>query len=303
MRDATVAELRPNSLEHIQRMMRVKYALRFIPDVPYLKLYYRRNFGRWPDLKHPKTYNEKIQWLKLHDRNPRYTRMVDKLEAKKIAVEMFGAEHMIPVLGIWDRFDDIDFDALPDSFVLKVTHDSLSFCIVEDKAKLDLAATKAKMEATLRRNYYYIAREWAYKDVKPRIFAEKLVDDGHEGALWDYKFWCFGGEPKFYGIVSDKIGDGFCGTFFDMDQNPMPCCSVAPGRKDVPQPPHFSEMVEAARIASAGLAHLRVDFYDTPDQWYFGEYTFYHTAGFIPWDPPEYDRTFGDLIDLSLVSG
>lgn len=152
-----------------------------LPDKMYLKICYKLATGKKLDLKNPQTFNEKLQWLKLYDRKPEYTRMVDKYEAKKYVAEKIGEEYIIPTLGVWDHFDEIDFDSLPDQFVLKCTHDSGGLVIVRDKAKLDKVAAKQKIEKSLKRNYYYSGREWPYKDVKPRIIAEKYMEDISSG--------------------------------------------------------------------------------------------------------------------------
>ena len=171
---------------------------KFIPDKLWIQMKYLKWFRKLPNLKNPETFNEKLQWLKLHDRKPEYTKMVDKCEAKKLVAAIIGEEHVIPTLGVWDRFEDIDFDALPDQFVLKCTHDCGGLAICRDKSTFDFNAAKKKIEKSLKRNYYYECREWPYKNVKPRILAEAYMEDGvSQKGLTDYKFFCFSGEAKF----------------------------------------------------------------------------------------------------------
>ena len=158
-------------------LKKIKYAMRIIPDRAYIQMYYFAHFKKFCNLKNPKTYNEKLNWLKLHDKNPIYTRIVDKFEAKEYVKDIIGDQYIIPTLGAWDNFDDIDFDALPQQFVLKCTHDSEGLVIVKDKDKLDKEMAKNKIESALKQNFFYIGREWPYKNVKPRIIAEKYMED------------------------------------------------------------------------------------------------------------------------------
>ena len=164
---------------------------KFMSDEAYLKFMYKLKMKRKLNLSDPQTFNEKLQWLKIYDRKPEYTTMVDKYEAKKYVADIIGEEYIIPTLGVWDRFEDIDFDELPDQFVLKCTHDSGGLVICRDKSKLDLKAAKKKINKSLKRNYYWIGREWPYKNVRPRIIAEKFMTDPTSDDLQDYKFFFF----------------------------------------------------------------------------------------------------------------
>ncbi|MBR2309186.1 MAG: glycosyl transferase [Oscillospiraceae bacterium] len=270
-------------------------------DKLYLKIMFWANMGKRLDLKNPKTYNEKLQWLKLYDRKPEYTTMVDKYEAKKYVAERIGEEYIIPTLGVWDRFDDIDFDSLPDQFVLKCTHDSGGLVICRDKAQLDMAATKAKLERSLNRNYYLHGREWPYEDVKPRILAEAYMEDNQTRELRDYKFFCFDGEVKALFIASDRQTEGeetkF--DFFDAEYNHLPFINGHPNAKTPPEKPQcFEEMKELAAKLSKGIPHLRVDFYEVDGKIYFGELTFSHWSGLVPFEPEQWDYTFGSWITL-----
>ena len=277
---------------------KIRYALRFLPDEWYIQLNYFAHFKRLCNFKNPVSYNEKLNWLKLHDKNPLYTRIVDKYEAKEYVAELIGDEYIIPTLGVWDRFDDIDFDALPDQFVLKCTHDSEGLAIVRDKNKLDKAAVKAKIEAALEQNFYYIGREWPYKNVKPRIIAEKYMEDHVDGELRDYKFFCFDGEPKALFIASERA-TSVKFDYFDLDFNHLDIKQKYPNAdKPIRKPETFDQMIELSRKLSNGFPHVRVDFYEVDGKLYFGELTFYHFSGFMPFQPEKWDKVFGDWLKL-----
>ncbi|MDE7396222.1 MAG: hypothetical protein K2M98_00690, partial [Muribaculum sp.] len=180
-----------------------------IPDSLFVRLKYRKAFGKWPDLKNPQTFNEKLTWLKLNDQNPLYTTMVDKYEAKKYVASIIGEEYIIPTLGVWNRAEDIDFEALPDKFVLKATHDSGRVIICKDKNTLDRQKAVVEMRASLKRDFYAVTREWPYKNVKPRIIAERLLEydlksmQGEDDSINDYKFFCFNGRVEFMKVDFD----------------------------------------------------------------------------------------------------
>ena len=275
-----------------------------LPDERFLRKYYKIRFGRELNLEDPKTYTEKLQWLKLFDRKPIYTSMVDKHEAKEYVAQRIGSEYIIPTLGVWDSFDEIDFDSLPDQFVLKCTHDSGGLVIVKDKSKLDLDAARVKINKSLKRNYYLHGREWPYKNVKPRILAETYMEDPETAELRDYKFFCFNGEVKALFVATEryKAGEETKFDFFDAEYNHLPFTNGHPNAEVLPEKPKtFEKMKELAAELSVGIPHLRVDFYEVDGKIYFGELTFSHWSGMMPFDPEEWDRTFGDWIDLSIV--
>jgi len=279
-------------------LKKAKYMLRFMPDKMYIQLYYFAHFRRLADLKNPKTFNEKLNWLKLHDHNALYTRLVDKYEVKEYVAPIIGEEYIIPTLGVWDHFDEIDFDALPNQFVLKCTHDSEGLVIVKDKSKLDKEAAKKKIEEALKYQFYYIGREWPYKNVKPRIIAEKYMEDHVDGELRDYKFFCFDGEPKAMFIASDRSKDATKFDYYDLDFNHLTIKQHYPNAGEVRKPVTFEKMIELSKILSKGIPHVRVDFYEVDERVYFGELTFYHFSGFMPFQPDEWDRVFGDWLKL-----
>lgn len=266
-------------------------------DEAYLKRTFKACLGYVPDLENPRTFNEKLQWLKLHDRKDIYTTMVDKYEAKKYVGHVIGEKYVIPTLGVWDHFDDIDFSKLPMSFVLKCTHDSGSVVLVRDKNHWDKDAAKKLLERGLSRNYYWSGREWPYKNVKPRILAEEMVDMNPV----DYKWICLKGEPEVLCMCMDRQKGDLTFNYYDMNFNLLPFEWVHPNIKTggVKRPENFDEMKKLAQKLSKGIPEVRVDFYDINGQVYFGELTFYHQSGFAPFSPEEWDLKLGQLLDLT----
>ena len=275
---------------------------RLIPDKTYLNIRFKKVFGRSVNWKDPKSYSEKLQWLKVYDRKPIYTTMVDKYEAKQYVAKKIGDEYIIPTLGVWDKVSDINFDALPDQFVLKCTHDSGGLVICPDKSKLDIDEAKKKLAHSLKQNFFWSGREWPYKNVKPRIIAEKYMVDESGYELKDYKFFCFDGEPKALFIASDRQveGEETKFDFFDMEFNHLPFTNGHPNATHpVKRPDSFEKMKELAATLSEDIPQLRVDFYDINGQIYFGELTFFHHSGLETFDPEEWDYKFGEWIKLS----
>lgn len=272
-----------------------------LPDAVYISFLFRKKMGVFPNLKTPKSYNEKLQWLKLNDRKSEYTEMVDKLLAKKYVSERIGEKYIIPTLGVWDRFEDIDFDKLPNQFVLKCTHDSGGLVICRDKSLLDKQAALRKIGASLKRNYYYSSREWPYKNVQPRIIAEELMQEANGSGLRDYKFFCFDGKVKFLylseGLENHKTARI---SFVSLDWKPMWFSRDDYKEFEVlpPKPHNFDLMIELAEKLSSGLPHLRVDFYEVEDQVLFGELTFFNCSGFTKFNPEKADYELGKLIKL-----
>lgn len=274
--------------------------LRWMPDETYLKIAYRIRMKKKLNIETPKTYNEKVQWLKLHDRKPEYTMMVDKHEVKQFVAGKIGAEYIIPTLGVWDCFDQIDFDALPDQFVLKCTHDSGGLAICRDKSKFNKKAAKKKIERCLKHNFFDTCREWPYKNVKPRIIAEQYMEDGQSKELRDYKFFAFDGAVKALFIATNRFGRGeTCFDFYDMDFNHLDFTNGHPNASTPPaKPACFEKMRELAEILSKGIPQVRVDFYEVNGAVYFGEMTFAHWSGMEPFRPEEWDEIFGSWIKL-----
>lgn len=279
----------------------IKTAIRnHIPDKIYLKYNYNKIMDKKLDLKNPITYNEKLQWLKLYDRNPKYTKMVDKYEVRNYISETIGEEYLIPLIDVWDKFDDINFQSLPNQFVLKCTHDSGSYLICRDKSELDIDKTREKVNGLLKRNYFYEWREWPYKNIKPRIICEKFMVDESGIELKDYKFFCFNGKPKALFVATDRDVDTRF-DFYDIQFNHLPIKQhYKNSNKEIFKPKSFEEMIKLASKLSSGIPHVRVDFYDINGKVYFGELTFYHFSGFEKFEPEKYDEIFGNWIDIPL---
>ena len=278
-----------------------QYLSRCIPDRLFLRIRYRARFGKKLDLKNPKTFSEKLQWLKLYDRKPIYTTIVDKYEVKKYIADQIGEQYVIPTLGVWDRFDDIDFDSLPNRFVLKCTHDSGGLAICKDKTEFDFAKAKKELEKSLKNNFYFQGREWPYKNVKPRIIAEVYMEDELTHELRDYKFFCFDGVVKALFVATER-GSSTAETkfdFFDAEYKHLPFTNGHPNANVLPEKPeHFEEMKVLASKLSQGIPHVRIDLYECNCKVYFGEMTFFHWSGLKPFDPEEWDYTFGSWITL-----
>ena len=281
----------------------MKKLLRFLPDYIYIQLQYFHHFHRFANLKNPQTFNEKLQWLKLYDRKPLYTTLVDKYAVKKWVADKMGQEHIIPTLGVWEKAEDIDFDKLPSQFVLKVNHDSGGIVICKDKSKLDKKAAITKLSKALKNNGYWYCREWPYKNVKPCIIAEKYMEDTKTKELRDYKFFCFNGIPKMLFIASDRQNskEETKFDFYDMEFNHLSFTNGHPNsNKHIDKPSSFNEMVKLATILSKDIPHVRVDFYEIDGKIYFGELTLYHWSGLKPFNPKEWDKKIGDWLKLPL---
>lgn len=275
--------------------------LNWMPDALYLKIVFPGYTGYKLDIKNPKTFNEKLQWLKLYDRNPAYTQMVDKYGVREYIAKKIGEEYLIPLLGIWDRFEDIDFSQLPDQFVLKPTHDSGSVIICKDKSKLDIKETQKKIDKSLKRNFYYMGREWPYKNVKPRIIAEKYMED-ESGELKDYKFYCFNGVVDCVMVCFDRKTGDTKYYFFDNSWNLKRINKrgkEAPENFTLIKPKYIDKMFSLAETLSTEIPYVRVDLYELNSKIYFGELTFYPGSGFDPNYLKKTDEYFGNLINFN----
>lgn len=269
-------------------------------DALYLKLLYKNRMKKKLDLTNPKTYNEKLQWLKLYNRKPEYTVMVDKYAVKGYVEKIIGKEYIIPTLGVWEHFDDIDFDKLPDQFVLKCTHDSGGLVICKDKESLDKEKAKKQIEHCLKRRYFLNTREWPYKDVKPQIIAEKYMVDESGYELKDYKFFTFDGKVKAMFIATDRGSESeTCFDFYDCNFEHLPFKNGHPNaKKKIIKPENFDKMIELAEKLGKDIPHARIDFYNINGKIYFGEITFFHWSGLKPFEPEEWDYKFGSWIQL-----
>ena len=280
--------------------MNVKYEItKCIPDRLYIQLLFFRHLHKRINLEQPKAFNEKLQWLKLYDRNPEYTKMVDKYAVKQYVSEKIGSEFIIPTLGVWDNPEDINFSDLPDRFVLKWNHDSGSIVICTDKSILDRREAVSRLKSRQKFSGFWYAREWPYKDVVPKVIAEKYIEDS-SGYLNDYKLMCFNGKVRCSFVCTDRFsGDGLKVTFYDRSWNQMPFSRHYPvSDMPVPRPKNYDALVHLAEKLSEGIPFVRVDFYDVNDRVYFGEMTFYPGSGLEEFDPEKWDYVLGSWLEL-----
>lgn len=268
---------------------------KWIEKAFYLKLGYK------PDLKNPKTFNEKIQWLKLNDRNPVYTTMVDKYEVKNIMKKIIGDDCIIPTLGVWESVSKINFKELPEKFVLKCTHDSGGSVIIKNKNTQDWNAVYRFLKRHMKRNYFWSGREWPYNSVKPRIIAEEYMENGEEG-LHDYKIWCFNGKPKYIQYITGRLGNKTYEAFYDLNWEKQSFSYHNQIMHSVvPRPVCLDRLLEYAEIIAKGHPFVRCDFYVLPDGGIrFGEITFYPMSGMERWNPEKVNYIFGEYIDLNV---
>ena len=277
---------------------------RILPDVPFLRLMIKARLGYSLNLQDPKTFNEKLQWLKLYDHNLIYTDMVDKYEAKKIISSAVGEDFVVQTYGVWDRFEDIDFDSLPEQFVLKTTHDCGGVFICRDKSSFDREAVSNEIKHRLEESFFWQGREWPYKNVRPRILAEKFLTMTGESAstdsIADYKMMCFNGKAQYCLVCTGRNSkDGLRENFFDRDWNPTPFKRNNPeSLLPIARPAHYEKMIEIAEIISKDIPFLRVDFFEAENRLFVGELTFFPANGFGAFIPEEWDRKLGDLIEL-----
>ena len=272
--------------------------LNWIPDKQYLKIKYRLKMGKKLNLENPQTYNEKLQWLKLYDRKPIYSKLVDKYEVREIIRKKIGEEYLIPLLGVYEKFNQINFESLPNQFVIKTTHDCGGIVICKDKSKFNQKEAQKKIEHHLRKNYYYMHREWPYKKVNPRIIIEKYMVDESRTELKDYKFFCFDGEPKLMFVATDRGVDTRF-NFYDMNFKQINLQQhYKNSNKEIDRPKNFDTMISIAKKLSENLPHIRVDLYDVNGHIYFGELTLYHFSGFEKFYPEEYDLILGKELKL-----
>ena len=270
-------------------------------DETFLKKLFKLRMNKELNLDNPLTFCEKLQWLKLYNRKPEYTQMVDKYEAKKYVANIIGGEYIIPTIGVWDRVEDIDWKELPNQFVLKCTHDSGGLVICKDKSTLDIKKAVKKLKKSMKRDYFYDNREWPYKNVKHRIIAEQYLEDEGHSDLPDYKFFCFNGEPKCCQVIRDRRSIETI-DFYDMEWKHMPLLGLHPtaenGKLTVERPMHLNKMKAICQKLSKNHSFSRIDLYVINDKIYFGEITFFPASGMGQLRPNEWDYTFGSWIKL-----
>ena len=273
---------------------------RLIPDRIYLQIVYFKHFRRFINFNNPKTFNEKIQWLKLNYRNEEYTKLVDKYRVKQYITKLIGEEYVIPTLGVWNNVDDIDFKSLPEKFVLKCNNDSGGIVICKNKKDFDEAKAKSFLKERLKNNGYWYGREWPYKNVKPCIIAEKYMEDSISKDIKDYKFFCFNGSMEFFDIDIDRFIEHRA-NYYDRNGNFLPFGKTycpPDYTKKIEMPKNLDKMIELAETISHNTVLSRIDFYEIDGQVYFGEITFYPGSGFSPFTDEKWDYKLGDMIDF-----
>ena len=289
---------------HLKWMLAQKGFFDSWTDERYLKLTYRLMIGKKLNLNNPQTFNEKLQWLKIHDRNYQYTNLVDKIEAKKIVGKVIGEEYIIPTLEICDSFDEIDWEKLPNRFIIKCNHNSGGVIVVNDKKDLDKDSLRTHFNKLLKKNYYYNGREYPYKNIKPKIMIEENIQNANtKKQIDDYKLMCFNGKVKCSFVCSNRDSkEGLCVNFYDEDWNPMPFERHYPKNKqEFPKPKEYNKMVELAEKLSKNIPFVRFDFYVVNDKIYFGELTFYPGSGMEEITPDECDYILGTWLDISKI--
>lgn len=274
-----------------------------IPTKLWLSLYFRARLGYSMDWKNPQSLNQKYQWLKVYDKNPAYTDMVDKYEVKKYIAEKLGAEYVIPTLGVWDSFDDIDFDELPEQFVLKCTHDSGGVLVVKDKSKLDCEKARLMFSRALKRSPYSVTREWPYKNVRPRIIAETYLELDEAGGQ-EFKLFCNYGQVRWVFVSAGKAHTTGCGgrtnDGYDLNFEHLPVSFTYPNADImIDKPKQWDELVSLAETISRDIPILRFDTYVVDNRIYFGEMTFFHASGMCDFRPREWDMKFGAMFDIA----
>ena len=276
-----------------------------LDDEAYLKKAFKAHMGYELDLYNPQTFNEKLQWLKLHNRKPEYTMMADKYVVRQYIANTIGEEYLIPLIGVWGDPDDIDFDKLPNQFVLKCNHNSgTGMCICKDKSKLDYEAVRDGLRKGLKEDYYLKGREWPYKDIDRKIVCEKFMQDKDNPVLNDYKILCFDGEPKLIELHRNRFTEKQTQDFYDTDWNLTSISQDGSMAKSSTQkaekPKNLNKMLKFAKLLSKDIPHLRVDFYEINGKVYFGELTFFDGSGFDSFDNIEYDYLLGSWITLNI---
>lgn len=276
-------------------MRTIRRCVKIMPEPLYLKCLFYLSQGYRLNLKNPRSFNEKLQWLKLNDRNPEYNLLVDKYEVKEY-LKKIAADCVIPTIGVYKSFDEIDFSSLPEKFVLKTTHQSGGVIVCTDKTKFDIERARAITNKKLSSNLYYWGLEWPYKDVEPRIIIEEYIGDDND--LKDYKMMCFNGKVKCSFVCSNRQ-KALNVTFFDLEWKQMPFERHYPA-STVPleKPINYNRMIEISEIITKKMRFARIDFFEVKGKLYIGEITFFPGCGFEEFTPREWDYTLGSWIKL-----
>lgn len=275
---------------------------RFVPTKLMVKIQFRLVMKKKLNLDNPTTWNEKIQYIKVYDHNAIYPSLVDKYEVRNYIKNKIGSEYLIPIYGVYNKITDVDFTKLPNQFVIKCTHDSGSVRIIRNKKDMDLYEVIKFFNKKMKRNYYYHSREWAYKNVRPRIIIEKLMEDNESEYLRDYKFFCFGGNPKYIQIDYDRFSN-HTRNVYEINGNKINSDLMHPRNlnNDLKIDDNIREMIGLCSIISPCNAFSRIDFYLINNHIYFGEITLYHGSGYEFFSDDRYNELFGNLIDLTKI--
>lgn len=274
-----------------------------LSDRQYLKCQYRLQMGKRLDLNNPELYTEKLQWLKLFDRRPEYTIMVDKYAVKDYVKSLIGEDYIIPTIGVWDNFEDIELDLLPNQFVLKTTHGggNTGVVVCKDKQYFDVHYAKEKLNKSLHANLYDTQREWPYKNVKKRILAEQYMVDESGYELKDYKVFCFNGEPKMIDVDYNRSTKHQRNLYTPQWERINATLGYpSEESREIEKPTVLNKLLDLAKLLSHGIPHVRVDFYIINNKIYFGELTFFHGSGFEKSYPDSFDKQMGDWLTLPI---
>lgn len=294
-----------NNLKNPRRIiltLGIRGFLSWLSDRQYLKLSYRILTGKRLNLKKPILFSEKIQWLKLYDRRKEYIQFVDKYVVRKYISETLGEEYLIPLINVYDSVNDINWDELPEKFVIKCTHGSGSNIVCTDKEILNKEKAKKNLKNWMRLNWYWFGREWPYKNIKPRIIIEEFLPTKNNELPADYKFYCFNGEPLYCQVIRGR-GNNETIDFFDTEWNKMPfngMRNLPMSNDNIEKPEHYSTMLELSKTLSKGIPFIRVDFYYVNKKIYFGELTLYPTSGYGEFKPKEWNEKLGNLMKIDL---
>lgn len=271
----------------------------FVSDSLFLRVVFRFKVGYWPNLKNPKSYNEKLQWLKLYNKNSEYTQLVDKIAVKDFVAKVIGKDYLIPTIGIWNSIDEINWNNLPNRFVLKASHDSGGIVICKNRLELDLKDAKAKLLNAGKRNYAKYNKEYVYQNVPHRFIAEQYMEDESGFELKDYKIFCYGGKAQYLFVATGRQKNDTRFDFYDTDFNHLPVLNGHPNADEWPvKPKNFKQMIEVAEKLAQNIPQVRVDLYNINGKIYFGEMTFFHWSGLTPFEPREWDFKFGEKLIL-----
>lgn len=270
-----------------------------VSDKTFLRFSFLLRVGYWPNIDNPRSFNEKLQWLKLYHKRPEYTKMVDKIAAKEYVARVIGEKYIIPTIGIWGSVDDIEWDKLPNKFVLKATHDSGGVVVCNDKTKLDIIEAKAILLGAGKKDYSKYNKEYVYRNVPHRYIAEDYLVDESGFELKDYKIFCYDGIPQYLFVATGRQQHDTRFDFYDIEFNHLPVLNGHPNADVWPtKPQNFEEMLEVAAKLSKGIPEVRVDLYNINGKIYFGEMTFFHWSGMTPYEPREWDFKFGEKLIL-----